>query len=126
MGQPRGGGGCPPQDAEEFSHICTLSEEKCKMHYFSLFYTKLYKPRVTFSRVWTKNTNCWEIFEKFLKFFDENSIEKLTFTLFLENMLIGHLETTSFFYNFPHFGRGGRFRLSPWLCHCQVKDLLVH
>ena len=45
------------------------------MHYFSLFPTKLLKAIVNFSRVWTKNTNCWDI----LKFFDKNSLEKLIF-----------------------------------------------
>ena len=35
-----------------------------------------FKTCVKFLRVWTKNTNGWEIFEKILKIFDENAIEK--------------------------------------------------
>ena len=38
------------------------------MHYFSVFFKKFNKPCVTFSRVWTKNTNYWEIFGKCCKF----------------------------------------------------------
>ena len=40
-----------------------------KMHYFSKFFKKLNKSCVNFSRVWTKNTNGWEILIKFSKFF---------------------------------------------------------
>ena len=54
-----------------------------KMHYFSIFYKNFIKICVTFSRVWTKNTNSWEIFDKILEICDENSIEKLNFYLFL-------------------------------------------
>ena len=39
------------------------------------------KPFFNFSRVWTKNPNCWEIF-------DETSIEKLNFSLFLEKKIL--------------------------------------
>ena len=42
-------------------------EKIAKMHYFRLFSTKFQKPRVNFSRVWTKNTNCWEILRKLWK-----------------------------------------------------------
>ena len=72
-----------------------------KMHYFCLFYTKVYTPCVNFSRVWTKNTNCWKSFEKSMKILDENSIEILTFKLFLEMLMlkIEPSEITSFFYN---------------------------
>ena len=52
------------------------------MLYFRLFCQKISKPCVKFSRVWTKNTIVWEYFEKILKFFDENSMEKLNFYLF--------------------------------------------
>ena len=41
------------------------------------------KPCVKFSRVWTKNTIVWGKFEKLLKVFDVNSMEKLNFYLFL-------------------------------------------
>ena len=40
------------------------------MHYFSIFFKKINKQCINFSRVWTKNTNCWEI----LKIFDKNFI----------------------------------------------------
>ena len=38
-------------------------------------------------RVWTENTIGRETFEKTLKFFDENSIEKLNFYLALGNIV---------------------------------------
>ena len=46
-----------------------------KMHYFSIFFEKVNKPWVNF-RAFGGKTHCWEIF-------DENSIEKLNFYLFL-------------------------------------------
>ena len=46
-----------------------ISVENCKkciiVEYFSKFF---YKPCINFSRVWTKNTNCWEILRNFWKF----------------------------------------------------------
>ena len=62
-------------------------------------------------------------FEKILKIFDENSIEKLKFYLFLflilffENLLlkIEPSEITPFFYNKFFRFRGGGFPPSPWL-----------
>ena len=53
------------------------------MHYFSLFFKNISKLSVIFLRVWTKKTIGWENFEKVLKVFDENSIEKLNFYQFL-------------------------------------------
>ena len=53
------------------------------MQYFGLFCKKISKPCVKFSSVWTKNTIGWENFENILKIFDENSISKLKFYLFL-------------------------------------------
>ena len=91
------------------------------MLYFCLFYTKFYEPCFNFARVWTKNTNCWKIFDEILKILDENSIEKLTSKLFLENLMlkIEPSEITSFFYNnFFHFRGVERSRCSPWLRHC--------
>ena len=46
---------------------------------FLHIFKKFNKPCVKFLRVWTKNANCWDIFEKILKIFDENSIENLNF-----------------------------------------------
>ena len=53
-----------------------------KLLYFRLFCKEITKPCVKFSRGWTKNTICWGNFEKILKLFDENSIEKLNLYLF--------------------------------------------
>ena len=84
------------------------------MHYISIFFKIFNKPCANFSRVWTKNANCWEI----LKTVDENSIEKLNIFIFLfllENLLlkIEPSEITPFFYyNFFGFG-GGDFSLPP-------------
>ena len=72
------------------------------MHYFSLFDTKFYKLCVNFSLFWTKNTNFLEIFEKIVKFFNENSIEKIVFLnyfLVKLGLKIEPSEITSFFYN---------------------------
>ena len=58
----------------------------------------------------------WENFEKILKVFDKNSLEKLNFYLFLEKLLlkIESSEKTSFFYNsFFNFGEGGTFPVFP-------------
>ena len=65
-----------PPDAGEMSKIC-------KIQYFRLFWRIILKLCVKFSRVWTKNTIRGGNFEKILKIFDENSIEKLNFYLFL-------------------------------------------
>ena len=52
------------------------------MHYFSIFSKTFNKPCVNFLRVWTKKPKLLGNFEKILKFFDENSIEKLNFFIF--------------------------------------------
>ena len=72
-----GGPGAESPDAGKFSKICkNLLKKNAKMHYFSLFYTKMYKLfKSNVSHGWPKNTTSWEIFEKFLKILDENSIE---------------------------------------------------
>ena len=82
------------------------------MHYYSLFYTKFYKPCVNCSLVWTKNTPCWKAFEKVLKVKDENSIENLTFGLVdAKNRAFGNniIFLQQFFFNFG----GGTFPVSP-------------
>ena len=53
------------------------------MLYFRLFCKNISKPCVKFSRVWTKNTIVWGNFAKISKIFDENSMEKLNFYLFM-------------------------------------------
>ena len=45
--------------------LVRVGETLAKMHYFSISFQKLIKPCVNFSRVWTKNANCWEILRKF-------------------------------------------------------------
>ena len=91
-------------NAGELSKFCkNVLRKSAKMHYFSLFYTKFYKPSVNSFRVWTKNTKWWGIF-------DEISIENLTIKKFVEKMLLKMepSEITSFFYNnISNFG-GGR------------------
>ena len=55
-------------------------------------------------------------FEKILKFFDKNSLEKVNLYLFLEKLLlkIKPSEITSFFYNISfNFGGGGTFPVFP-------------
>ena len=90
------------------------------MRYLNIFFKKFNKPCINFSRVWTKY-KLLEIFEKFLKFFDENSIEKLSFFLFfiiyfLENLLlkIEPSEITPFFYNNFSVSGGGFPPFPPW------------
>ena len=61
---------------EHFSKI--LKEFLKKIAKNALFYhifKKANKPCANFSRVWTKNANCWEV----LKIFDANDTENLHF-----------------------------------------------
>ena len=95
--------------SQNFPKICVFRPKAQTSNAF------FYKSSVNFSRVWTKNTNCWEI-EKILKFFDKYSLEKLNFYLFLEKLLlkIEPSEMTSFFYNkFFNFGGGGNVPCVP-------------
>ena len=75
------------------------------MHYLSIFFKRFNKPCANFSRVWAKNEKCREI----LKIFDENSIEKLNFFIFFENLglKIEPSEITPVFYNNFFRFRGG-------------------
>ena len=104
------GGLTLPRTPENFRKFAKKFPKKiAKMLYFRLFCKKISKPCVTFSRVWTKNTIVWGNFEKILKIFDGNSIEKLNFYLFLGKLLlkIETSEITSFFYsNFFRLGGG--------------------
>ena len=87
------------------------------MHYFSIVFTNFKKPCVNFVCSFGRNRKLLGNFEKILKIFDENSMEKLNFFIFIfENLLlkIEPLEITPFYYNnFFGFG-GGIFPLSPW------------
>ena len=70
--------------SENFRNFAKKSLRKLqKMKYFRLFCKEFSKPRVKFSRVWTKTTIGWGNFEKILKMFDENSIYKFKFYQFL-------------------------------------------
>ena len=120
---------------KRFSRFCTSKEagfvkvfkiflrKLQKMHYCSPFSFKFSKPSVNASRLWTKNTNCWEILRKLRNFLIKIHQEKLNFYLFLEKLLlkIEPSEITSFFYNiFFNFGVG-TFTIFPhcrrhWLC----------
>ena len=68
-GRPRrGSGGGVPGRRRIFENLQKKFLRKLqKMHYFSIFCKKFNKPCVHFSRVWTKNTNCLEIFRNFRK-----------------------------------------------------------
>ena len=102
-----GSGGLHRPDYGKFAK--NLLKTFAKMHYFSLFFKKISKLCVKFLSVWTKNTIGLEIFEKILKIFDENSIEKFNFYLFLGKVVA---KTTAFGNNivflqqFFRFGRG--------------------
>ena len=78
------------------------------MQYFRLCYKDTSKPCIKLSRVWTKNTTGWGNFEKILKSFNENSIEKLNFYLFWEIFLLqrGIRNTIIFLQQFFRFRRG--------------------
>ena len=58
-GRPRGGLGAeaPPPTRENFQKFSTIFLIP-KMHYFGNF-TKKVENCLMFSRIWTKNTNCW-------------------------------------------------------------------
>ena len=72
-GRPRRGSG-------GFSKICKKFLKKiAKNPVFLSILQKDSKPCVKFSRVWTKNTIGWGNFEKIVRFFDENAIEKWNF-----------------------------------------------
>ena len=54
----------PPHEQQRiFENLQKIPEENCKMLYCRLFCKKISKPRVKFSRVWTKNTIVWGNFE---------------------------------------------------------------
>ena len=76
-GRPRrGSGGWAPGCRKIFENLQKNFLRKLqKMHYFSKFFKRFNKPCVNFSRVWTKNTNCWEILRNF-RIFLKNFIRK--------------------------------------------------
>ena len=98
------------------------------MHYFSLFFKIISKPCVKLLRVWTKNTIGWEYFEKILKIFDDNSIEKLNFYLFLGKVVAknrGFGNNIIFLQQFFRIrGGGGWTPVSPCVRHCFFSSLI--
>ena len=76
-GRPREGpGGRSPPDARNFSNISNnFLRISAKMHYFRLFTQNFTNPALIFRAFWRKT----QIVGKFLKFFDENSIENVLF-----------------------------------------------
>ena len=85
-----------------------------KMHYFSIFFKEFNKPCVHFSRIWTKNANCWEILRKLWKFLMKILSKNWIFYFYLENLLlkIEPPEITPFFYN--NFFLVSGFNVSPF------------
>ena len=84
------------------------------MFYFRLFCKKISKPCVKFSRVWTINTIVWGEFEKILKTFDDNSMEKLNFYLFLGKVVAKNRNVGNNIIFLQHFFRlGGGGGLNP-------------
>ena len=86
----RGSGGGAPWITEPSGEISkifkTFLKKIAKMHYFSIYFKKVNKPCVIFSRIWTKNTNCWEILRNFRKI-SKTIIRKLRkINYFLENL----------------------------------------
>ena len=69
-------GGLRPPDAEEISKIFKKILRKiAKMHYFSIFFKRF----ALIFRAFVRKSQFVGNFEKILKMFDENSIEKLKF-----------------------------------------------
>ena len=109
-------GRSPPPRAGEFSKICkNLLRKLLKMHYFSIFFEEINKTCVNISCVWTKNTNRQEFFEKMLKIYDENSIEKLHFNQFQKSLTKNRAFGNSIFFLQQFFMfRGGKFPTPPF------------
>ena len=99
-GRPRrgcgGGALLRPENFRKFAKNSLRKLQNCRVF---AFLQKISKPCVKFSRVRTKNKVGWGNFEKIMKIFDENSIEKLNFYLFWENfwLKIEPSEITSFY-----------------------------
>ena len=74
-----GPGGGSPRTPENFENWKKIPEENCKKCCIFAYFAKNSKPGVKVSRVWTKNTIVRGNFEKILKRFDENSMEKIEF-----------------------------------------------
>ena len=72
----RGLGAEPSPDSGEFSKYFKIFFINLQIfYYFYPIFQKIYKLSVKFSRVWTINAIGWEIVEKSLNFFEQNSIK---------------------------------------------------
>ena len=58
----------PPGRRKMFGNLQKHFLKTAKMHYLRIIFKRFNKPCVHFSRVWTKNTNCWDILRNFRKF----------------------------------------------------------
>ena len=72
-------GGAPPRGRRMFENFQESLKKIEENALFEYIFRKYLTTCANFSRIWTKNPNGLEIFEKILKIFDENSIEKLNF-----------------------------------------------
>ena len=81
VGGPGGGAPRTPENVRKFARNSWRKLQK--MLYLRIFCKEISKPCVKFSRVWTKNTIVLGNSEKISKIFDENSMQKLHFYLFL-------------------------------------------
>ena len=70
-------------------------------------------------RVWTKNTIGWEIFEQILKIFDENSIEKSNFYLFVGKVVKNRAFRNNIFF-LQQF-----FPVRPCVRHCIIVNIVI-
>ena len=89
-----------------------ISKENSQTALFCLFFNRILKRCINFSRVWTKITNCCEILRKFcIKI-------KFEFLTIFGNVIAKNRgsEITAFFYNFFPFRRESRSLCSPWRC----------
>ena len=86
----------------------------CENALFLHIFQKFNKQCVIFSRVLTKNINCW----KFLKSFNEISIENWIFNYFLENKLLVQQKFKKIHYRLPisHILTGGGVSKQFWGC----------
>ena len=68
---------------ENFENLQKIPEENCKNCCIFAYFAKKFQKHAFNFRAFGRKTIGWGNFEKILKIFDENSIEKLNFYLFL-------------------------------------------
>ena len=118
-------GGWAPRTPENVWKFAKNSLTNCKNAAFSPILQKVSKPCVEFSLVWTKNTIGWGNCEKILKFFDENSIEKLNFYLFLGKFVAKNRAFGNNIIFLPHFLPARGFERPNLTClrHCMCLQI---